>query len=119
MPASVKVKLDDPKRIAERVYNQLDALLTRLENPKEAVEITTPQLINAVKMIAQVMILQANLKAKDIDDPSTPGSAVRKYSQAFKTNAARGRASAAGSRATVVSLRTGIDDDESVESDDS
>jgi uncharacterized protein YqiB (DUF1249 family) len=104
-----KVKNIDPKRVADRVYAQLDKLLTRLETEDEADEnaITTPQLINAIKMIAQVMILQANLRAKDVNDPSSPGSAVRKYSQAFKTNAARGGAIVAGPGANDI-----FDDDD-------
>lgn len=92
---TARVKLVDPKRLNARLYAQMDKLLKRLEDNDE--EITTPQFITAIKTIAQVMILQANLKAKNLNEPTNPGSSVRRYASAFQKNAARGRTDDAGS----------------------
>lgn len=97
----------DPLRINPRLYRQMDKLLKRLERDDE--EITTPQLINAIKMIAQVMILQNNLRLKT-NESDSPGSAVRKYATAFKTNAARGRKVATGT-GNVIDLLSDTPDD--------
>jgi hypothetical protein len=97
----------DPEDVNGRLYKQLGVLLTRLEANDE--QITTPQLINALMAIARIQVLQMTIRKED-NEPDNAGSAVRKYAQAFETNAA-GRRKAGRSRAAAALAAIGPDDD--------
>ena len=99
MTTKAKTVPVDPLNVNSRLYSQIGKLLDDLESADRDSILTTPQRIGALKAIAQIMILQETLRKAIADDPTRAGSSVRKYSTAFKTNAARRRAANAGSAA--------------------
>jgi hypothetical protein len=88
--AATKAEIPDPLNINKRLYDQIGALLDDLEDPKNRAEITVPQRINSLIAIGRILVMFKGLR-KEIDTAGS-GSAVRKYSQAFAANAARGGA---------------------------
>lgn len=107
-----KAKPLDPKRIAERTYNQFARLLDMLEDPSNTAEVTIPQLINALKAL-----MSYDLTAiRKTSEQEYVGSAITKYARTFEANAASGRAANPRRRAATPSLTTAYDADD--ESDD-
>ena len=102
------VKTLDPSNITGRTYKQFARLLDMLEDPDNDAEVTIPQLINALKALQAYDLAAVR---KEIPDERAAGSAVRKYSKAFKADASGRRAARAGPRA-VSSGGDGEDDDD-------
>lgn len=110
----------DPLRVSGRLYKQIDLVLKDLEGigkGADYIAVTPAQRVSALKAIAQIMILQQTLRIKEVNDPGRAGSSVRKYATAFQTNAARGRANAAGPNVVDISdviaeLNDETDDDD-------
>ena len=87
-------------RIIKRCQRLLDKMDDDDDKPPNERQLSIPQEINAVKMVAQVRILQANLrKAERNESDDTAGSAVRRYAQSFSSPHAAGRGKDRGGRA--------------------
>lgn len=103
----MSVKVADPLRVNERLYKQISALLGDLEERGE--DITMRERVAALIAIGRVQTIFAGLRRENQEDPNA-GSAVRKYSGAFKAkDAASGRKKIA--RAAGPSLADEPDDD--------
>jgi hypothetical protein len=117
--AAVRKNLD-PLGVSRRLYKQIDLVLKDLEGigrGADFVAVTPAQRVSALKAIAQIMILQQTLRIKESNDPGRAGSSVRKYSTAFKTNAARRRAVDTGANVVdiadvIAELNDAADDDD-------
>lgn len=79
----------DPHNLKRRLENVADIVFTRIEDEPDMFDVK--QLLSAVQIIG--MWLTREVKLGD-EESSSAGSAVRKFSGAFKTNVARrGKAS--------------------------
>lgn len=107
----------DPLKINERVYRQMDKLLTQLEQNEH---VTLKERFAALMAIARIQYVFVNLRKERIGENVDAGSAVRKYSSAFRAANDAGRrkkasrAAGAGGRAPDTSEPDnilGLDDD--------
>ena len=94
----------DPKSVNSRLYNQIDVMLTDLEQGEH---ITLKERIAALIAIAKIQVVFVALRKEKTDDDGERGSAVRKYAGAFKADEPRGRK--AGARPATVPARAGDD----------
>ena len=78
----------DPKSINSRLYNQVDALLTQLE---EGEHITLKERIAALIAVGRMQVIFMGLRKETADDDGERGSTVRKYAGAFKADDPRER----------------------------
>lgn len=97
-----KVSNADPKNINSRLYNQIAKLLDDLEKPRRGEDaITIRERIAALIAVGRLQLVFVNLRKEKTDDGGNTGSAVRRYSAAFKQNAGRRRAAVARSVAAA------------------
>lgn len=83
----------DPLNINGRLYNQLAIVLDELEKKNKT--LTWRDRITALVYIGRIQTMFMGLRKEQSNEP-TAGSAVRKYADAFKANAARGRKTGTG-----------------------
>jgi hypothetical protein len=97
----------DPLQINSRLYNQIARLLDDLEAKDAKQRLDIKERIAALIAVGRIQIMFVNLRKENISGAGS-GSAVRKYSKAFK-DATGGRKKAAGrGRAAAAEL---ADDD--------
>ena len=87
---NAQVRNFDPQNINMRLYNQVSALLTQLE---EGEHITLKERYMALVAIGRIQTIFVALRKEKLDEPGR-GSAVRKYAKAFQAHDARGRKAA-------------------------
>jgi hypothetical protein len=96
----------DPLQINSRLYNQIARLLDDLEAKDAKQRLDIKERIAALIAVGRIQIMFVNLRKENISGAGS-GSAVRKYSKAFKANAA-GRGAKGGRRTAAAQL---ADDD--------
>lgn len=89
LPAPKVVTAADPLNINGRLYYQIGALLSALEQADED-HITLRERIQALVAIGRIQTIFVGLRKEKIGDDSA-GSAVRKYAVAFQDDAGRGK----------------------------
>ena len=83
----------DRLNVNARLYNQIAKLLDDLEEQDAEDPLDIKVRIAALIAIGRIQKMFMDLRKEHLDgDPRTAGSAVRKYSRAFKTDGAGGRA---------------------------
>jgi len=88
----------DPLGVNSRLYSQISKLLDDMESADRDNTMSFPQRLNAIIAVGRVLIMQAALRKAEAKDGTTAGSAVRRYSAAFKSSHAnRRRTNDAGS----------------------
>jgi hypothetical protein len=110
----------DPLNVNARLYRQVSKLLDDLEAPpvkrgrgkdaKEEDAVTMRERIAALTAIARIQTIFIQLRAEDNPDERRAGSAVRRYSGAFK-NAAGGRKTGGRSGPAAVAAAEPMGDD--------
>lgn len=88
----------DNYNIDARLMRQIDKLLTQLESHKG---VSLKDRHMALSAIARIQVAYAKTFAKDEENV---GSSVRKYTAAFASNAARGRAAVSGPAAAPAAV---------------
>jgi hypothetical protein len=86
----------DPEDVNKRLYMQVSALLTQLEERESRAKITMRERIAALIAVGRLQQVFAALRKANPHDPNR-GSQVRKYASAFEPDAARRRKADAGS----------------------
>lgn len=104
----------DPKNVNGRLYDQIDILLSYLEERDAAAEddgvrVTLKERIAVLIAIARIQVAFVGLRKEKTPDDDVPGSAVRKYATAF-ANDARRRTKPVGRRTNVVAKPEPDDD---------
>jgi hypothetical protein len=82
----------DPEDVNKRLYMQVSALLTQLEERESRAKITMRERIAALIAVGRLQQVFAALRKANPHDPNR-GAQVRKYSQAFAADGPRRRAS--------------------------
>jgi len=100
----------DPLNVNDRLYRQLALMLDVME--AEHTGMTIRERIAALIAIGRIQTMFMGLR-KENNEPDGYGSAVRKYSRTFASNAARRRAPGGGTSAVdaAVADAVGSDDD--------
>jgi hypothetical protein len=86
----------DPEDVNKRLYMQVSALLTQLEERESRAKITMRERIAALVAVGRLQQVFAALRKANPHDPNR-GSTVRKYAQAFVPDDSRRRTSSARS----------------------
>jgi hypothetical protein len=86
----------DPEDVNKRLYMQVSALLTQLEERESRVKITMRERIAALVAVGRLQQVFAALRKANPHDPNR-GAQVRKYATAFASDGPRRRAASAGS----------------------
>jgi hypothetical protein len=104
----------DPLEINVRLYRQVSELLNQLE---QGVGITMRERIAALQAIGRIQIIFLNLRKEKLGDNAYAGSAVKKYSEAFKADDAGQRKAVAGPADEPDTIDIDWDDDDDDERD--
>jgi hypothetical protein len=107
----------DPEDVNKRLYMQVSALLTQLEERESRAKITMRERIAALIAVGRLQQVFAALRKANPHDPNR-GSQVRKYATAFEPDAARRRKAGAGSGDRAESEPVDWFDRDDVSSDD-
>jgi hypothetical protein len=102
----------DPLNINARLYNQIGKLLDDLEAEDVKNPIDIKARIAALIAVGRLQTIFVGLRKEKLDGPARgAGSAVRKYSKAFKADAGRGRKKNTRGRAVAAGGDDFADDD--------